>query len=313
MMYPLSFAGDGFDRSAEERDQADVIYTQAEARSIALWRGKPLVEGDRLVRLSVDHEIFEDKGDCIYLGRPEGQPLFATDISKWEPADIEDAALGAFLDDSRQIHPLLPSEQSFIEMRAMLTVLDPFEADVAATAKAVLEWQRSHGYCAKCGHKTEAVKGGWQRSCSACGAQHFPRTDPVVIMMVERNDRVLVGRGATWPEKMYSVLAGFVEPGETIEAAVRREVFEETGITVGEVHYAASQSWPFPSSLMIGCTAVATSDDIRIDPEELADAKWLTREELASVFSGEHPEVAPPRKGPIAGRLLANWLAATDD
>jgi NAD+ diphosphatase len=153
------------------------------------------------------------------------------------------------------------------------------------------------------------AQGGWQRSCPTCGAQHFPRTDPVVIMLVTRGNSVLLGRSPGWPEGMFSLLAGFVEPGETIEAAVRREVLEETGVTCGAVNYLASQPWPFPASLMIGARTEATSSEIRIDPEELETALWVSREELVQAFAGQHPVIRPSRKGAIANFILRNWLA----
>jgi NAD+ diphosphatase len=131
----------------------------------------------------------------------------------------------------------------------------------------------------------------------------------VVIMLITHCNRVLLGRGPTWPEGMYSLLAGFIEPGETIEAAVRREVFEESGVRVGAVGYLASQPWPFPASLMLGCRGEATSEAITVDPEELADARWVTREEMVSAFAGTHPLIKPSRKGAIARFLLENWLA----
>ena len=150
---------------------------------------------------------------------------------------------------------------------------------------------------------------GWQRNCPACGAHHFPRTDPVVIMLTIKENSVLLGRSHGWPDGMYSLLAGFIEPGETMEAAVRREVFEEAGIKIGKVGYLASQPWPFPSSLMMGCYCEALNDQIKVDPQELDDALWCTREELAEVFAGQHPTILPARKGAIAHFLLENWLA----
>ena len=150
---------------------------------------------------------------------------------------------------------------------------------------------------------------GWQRNCPSCGAQHFPRTDPVVIMLVTHGNRALLGRSPGWPEGMYSCLAGFVEPGETLEAAVRREVLEEAGIRIGTVRYLASQPWPFPASLMIGCAAEALTDTITRDPAELEDAIWITREEALATLSGERPDILPARKGAIAHFLLSNWLA----
>jgi NAD+ diphosphatase len=150
---------------------------------------------------------------------------------------------------------------------------------------------------------------GWQRDCPACGGHHFPRTDPVVIMLITRGNSVLMGRSPHWPEGMYSLLAGFVEPGETIEAAVRREVFEEAGVRVGAVRYLSSQPWPFPTSLMFGCEGIATSDEITIDPAELEDAFWVTREEMMAATAGLREDIRPARKGSIARFLIEKWLA----
>lgn len=150
---------------------------------------------------------------------------------------------------------------------------------------------------------------GWQRDCPSCDRKHFPRTDPVVIMLITHGNSVLMGRSPQWPEGMYSLLAGFVEPGETIEAAVRREVFEEAGVRVGDVEYLASQPWPYPSSLMFGCRGEALTRDITIDPIEIEDALWITREEMLDVFAGTHPVIKPARIGAIAHFIMQHWLA----
>jgi NAD+ diphosphatase len=150
---------------------------------------------------------------------------------------------------------------------------------------------------------------GWQRTCPACNAAHFPRTDPVVIMLVTHGNSVLMGRSHGWPEGMYSLLAGFVEPGEPIEAAVRREVMEEAGIRVGRVNYLASQPWPYPSSLMFGCSGEALETEITIDPVEIEDARWFTREDILDAFAGRNPAMKPARKGAIAQFILSNWLS----
>ncbi|MCL4109735.1 UNVERIFIED_CONTAM: hypothetical protein GTU68_018462 [Idotea baltica] len=194
-----------------------------------------------------------------------------------------------------------------------MTKLSRIDAELAATARAVLGWHQSHKFCSKCGAESQLQMAGWERVCPACDGKHFPRTDPVVIMLITRGNRVLMGRSPGWPDGMYSLLAGFVEPGETMEAAVRREVYEEAGITVGRVDYLSSQPWPFPSSLMLGCRGEATSDAIQIDANELEDAIWVTREDMMTVFAGAHPVIKPARKGAIAHFLLRNWLADTLD
>ena len=150
---------------------------------------------------------------------------------------------------------------------------------------------------------------GWQRKCPDCGAGHFPRTDPVVIMLITHGNSVLVGRSPGWPEGMFSLLAGFVEPGETLEAGVRREVFEEVGVEVGAVSYLASQPWPFPASLMFGCAGEALTTELNIDPVEIEDAMWVSKEDMMLAFAGDHPNILPARKGAIARFLLENWLA----
>lgn len=153
------------------------------------------------------------------------------------------------------------------------------------------------------------TQSGWQRNCNNCNASHFPRTDPVVIMLITHGNDMLLGRSPNFPEKMYSLLAGFLEPGETIEAAVRREVLEETNVEVGPVTYLASQPWAFPNSLMIGCHGHATSKQITIDPHEIEDALWISKSEMMDVFAGTNDTLFPARPGSIAHFLIKNWLA----
>lgn len=178
------------------------------------------------------------------------------------------------------------------------------ELGLLAVAKSMLDWHTRHGFCANCGTATVAKAGGFRRECPACNAHHFPRVDPVVIMLVRRGETCLLGRGPHFRPNMYSCLAGFLEPGETIEDAVRREVFEETRIRVGAVTYRTSQPWPFPSSLMLGCAAEALDGAIVTDPSELEDARWFDRASVAAMLDGTHPEgiQAPP---PMA---IANYL-----
>jgi NAD+ diphosphatase len=305
----VTFGGSALDRAAELRAQAGQLQAQADARAILLWRGKPMIMGDTLVRLPMDHPAIADAApEMILLGQEDGAPVFAADFSAWTPADLDAETLNTFLDPSEQHHPAVP-DAAFAELRAIMTRLSPRDAELAATAKAVMEWHRSHRFCARCGAESVMAMGGWQRNCAACGGHHFPRTDPVVIMLITHGNAVLVGRSPGWPEGMYSLLAGFVEPGETIEAAVRREVFEEAGVRVGAVSYLASQPWPFPASLMFGCAGEALNKDLTIDPEEIEDAMWVSREEMAEAFAGNHPKLLPARKGAIAHFLLEAWLS----
>ncbi|WP_417725290.1 NAD(+) diphosphatase [Salipiger sp.] len=311
----VSFGGSGLDRAAEIRGDIPALAAAMQspgARTVVLWRGKPLVRGDRpdLVRLPLDHPVLaEARAEPVLLGREAGEAVFAHDISAWVPAGLDTAALGSFLDQSEQVHPALAEGERFVELRTLLTRLDPRDAELAATAKAIRQWHATHGFCARCGAASDVFMAGWQRICPSCGGQHFPRTDPVVIMLITRGNSCLLGRSHGWPQGMYSCLAGFVEPGETIEAAVRREVAEEAGITVGPVRYLASQPWPFPASLMIGCHGEALNEEITLDPAELEAARWVSREEVADAFAGRNPEMLPARKGAIAHFLLRNWLA----
>jgi len=314
----VTFGGSGLDRAGETRgDRAavDVLKQEETARAVLLWRGKVLINPMRpasLVRLPMDHPALQDASSPpILLGRENGEARFAFDLSSWVPDDLDPRHLGAFMDPSEQRHPMLPEENVFVELRRVMTWLDPRDAELAATAKAIFSWHETHGFCARCGFETVVNDAGWQRNCPACRASHFPRTDPVVIMLITHGNSVLMGRSPGWPQGMYSLLAGFVEPGETLEAAVRREVFEESGIEVGEVNYLASQPWPFPASLMFGCAGVATSEKITIDPKEIEDALWVPKEEMMDIFAGQHPDILPARKGAIAHFLLENWLADT--
>ncbi len=177
-----------------------------------------------------------------------------------------------------------------------------------AQGAALLAWHNSHGFCARCGQASEMRGGGVRRVCLACAAEHFPRTDPVAIMLAVREERCLMGRGRHFAPGMFSCLAGFIEPGETIENAVRRETFEESGIWLGRVRYHASQPWPFPHSLMIGCLGEALTEEIDPDREELEACRWFGREEVRSMLAGTHPDglIAPPG-GAIASHLIRFW------
>ncbi len=311
----VTFGGSALDRAAHlrgDRDSIANLLAKPTTRALAVWRGKPLIHGTDHVAaawLALGNPVFRLADEApTFLGLGETGAHFAYDISGWEPQEVPDT-LGAFFDPSEQRRPGLPEDHRFAELRSVMTRLTPRDAELVATARAILGWHESHGYCAKCGCKTVVAQAGWQRDCPACGAHHFPRTDPVVIMLITYGNSVLLGRSPGWPEGMYSLLAGFVEPGESIEAAVRREVFEEAGITIAEVGYLASQPWPFPSSLMLGCSGRATSDQIVIDPHEIEEALWVSREELMQIFAGTNSRIKPARGGAIAHFLLRNWLA----
>ena len=317
----VTFGGSGLDRAVELRGDPRAIATQiarGAAETLLLWRGKLLVQGpagDRLVRLGIGHPVLtQASAPPILLGREaSGRLVLTHDISDWTPEGHDEAASGGFLDMTEERHPGLPGNQVFAELRRVMARLDARDAELAAIAKALTGWHVSHRFCARCGAESRVTMAGWQRGCDACGRQHFPRTDPVVIMLVTRGNNALLGRSPGWPEGMYSCLAGFVEPGETIEAAVRREVFEEAAIRVGDVRYLASQPWAFPASLMIGCWGEALDGDIRIDPVEIEDALWVDKETVMQAFAGLPARMTPAREGSIAHFLLRNWLAGTLD
>jgi NAD+ diphosphatase len=193
----------------------------------------------------------------------------------------------------------------------LMAILHAEDAPLFAAALSLSRWHCRHGFCASCGHSTKIVRGGWSRRCPSCTAEHFPRVDPVVIMLAEHDGRLLLGRQPHYPPGRYSALAGFVEVGENIEAAVARELFEEAGIRARNIRYVASQPWPFPSSLMLGCHADAENDELTIDRTELDDARWFTREEVAAALAEDSEEpFQPPPKAAIARTLLERWLAA---
>jgi len=231
----------------------------------------------------------------VFLGRdPAGTALFALDYGP-ALADAIAGRPGLELLDLRSV--------------AMRDLFDPDLLGELGGAKAVLDWHRRHGFCAQCGAPSRMVCAGWRRDCDACGAQHFPRVDPVAIMLAVDGDRCLLGRQPRFAAGMYSALAGFVEPGETIEDAVRREIREEAGIDCSTVTYFASQPWPFPSSLMIGCFARAQGTAIVIDETELEDARWFTRAEVAEMLAGTHAGgLSAPKPFAIAHHLLRAFV-----
>jgi NAD+ diphosphatase len=312
-----TFGGSGLDRAGRLRGDAQALSAAAarpDAGVVVLWRGKPLVTGApgdaRLALLHPGHPVLlASAGLRVFLGLDGTAGRWAHDLSAWEPEDGTAATLGAFLDPSEQRHPGLPDDTRFAELRAVMTQLSARDAELAATAKAILGWHDGHGFCARCGAVSQVVMAGWQRTCTACGAHHFPRTDPVVIMLITHGNSVLLGRSPGWPPGMHSLLAGFIEPGETVEAAVRREVWEESGIRVGPVDFVTSQPWPWPASLMLGCRGTALTTDITLDPVELEAALWVSRERFARISAGEDPDIKPTRKGAIAHHLLQLWLS----
>ena len=188
-----------------------------------------------------------------------------------------------------------------------MTVMAKTDATILASVKGIYEWNRLNNYCSNCGAKIVTTMSGWEKICKSCDSKFFPRTDPVVIMMIYYDDRALLGRSHVWPEGMFSCLAGFMEPGETIEAAVKRETFEESGIIVKNIRYVTSQPWPFPASLMIGCIAEAESKTILIDKYEIEDARWFSREEIIKAINAPS-NWWPAREGSVARFLIKQWV-----
>jgi len=316
----VTFGGAGLNRAAEQRHDPEHmarVQNDPTVRILPVWRGKPLTCGDagaKLAFVAKSHPSLRVATDKpAFLGITKDGPIFAQDISAWPGPETGNLSGVGFYDTTEQRHPDMPTDHAFADLRMIMAALSASDAEIAATAVGLFAWHRTHRFCANCGSPTDITMAGWQRACPACERQHFPRTDPVVIMLITRANSLLIGRSPVWPEGMYSLLAGFMEPGETIEAAVRREVYEETAVRVGEVSYLASQPWPFPSSLMIGCRGTATSTGITIDPKEIESAMWVTREAILDAWATKSKTLIAARKGSIANFLIRNWLSDTLD
>jgi NAD+ diphosphatase len=299
----LTFVGSPLDREAtrrRDRDWLEARLADTSSRFLPLWKLQPLVKHGASRALAWARRDFfadlEPAPEPVLLGSLGDVAHFAVDVSAAaRPEESFGIADVARFEDLRGVVPLLPQD----------------EAAISAQARALVDWHARHGFCAACGGGTRAVCGGAHRVCTECQAEHFPRTDPVAIAIVVQGPRCLLGRQRGWPASMYSALAGFVEAGESLEEALRREVKEEAGVQVGDVRYWRSQPWPFPSSLMLGCIADALSEAIRIDPAELEDARWFTREEIAAALAGAAGPLMVPPPFSIAHQLLRAWIGGT--
>jgi NAD+ diphosphatase len=261
-------------------------------------------------------------GDWIAMkkGTPVNDPLFTLDEARALTPPSETVFLGLLDGAARFGYGLAPAAAEALKTRdgfhvtdlrsiAVQGLVEPEHLPPIAEAKAVLHWHARHCFCPNCGAPTQAVQAGWRRDCAVCTAEHFPRTDPVVIMLATAGKHCLLGRSPRFASTMWSCLAGFIEPGEAIEDAVRRETREEAGITCGRVTYFHSQPWPFPTTLMIGCHAEALTREIVVDREELEDARWFSRDEVATMLIRRHPGgLSTPPPVAIAHHLIRAWL-----
>ncbi len=298
----MSFIDNTLDRQSERRGESSYLkglLERPETR-IVLSTDKTLVfqgGADKGIGHAFNAALAlgASADEMVFLGlRPEGgQPLFATTLPHGDD-DLE-AREDLLVQDLRNL--------------ALQNAFSAEDLSVLAQARALIHWHRTHQHCSRCGAKTHMAEGGYRRDCPSCGAPHFPRTDPCVIMLITHENRALLGRPARLPEGVYTTLAGFMEPGETIEAAVRREVFEESRIRVGDVSLVSNQPWPFPANLMLGCIGTATSFDIEIADDELEACKWCDRDEVRQMIDGTHPEEhrIPPSIS-IAYELIVGWL-----
>lgn len=300
------FAGNPLNRASERRgDEAWLAEKLADAESlaVALWNGKPLVEdvlgedgqpsGVQIAYLRADmaQDLAGGAERLLFLGLWKDIAVFAVDIEgAADPAEGPLQGLGRFE-----------------ELRGVAATMPPADAGILATAKSMFEWRRRHRWCSACGQKSEVADGGWKRVCPSCEAEHFPRTDPVVIMLAVHDGKCLLGRQAAWPAGMFSALAGFLEPGETIEEACARELKEEAGLTATAVRYHSSQPWPWPSSLMMGLIAEVDGGDAAPDQTELEEVRWFTKEEAGQLIKGELEGAFCPPALAIAHQLIKAW------
>jgi NAD+ diphosphatase len=299
---PLAFTGNPLDRASESRADAGWLATkraEPECRVLPFWKLQPLLVGNDDIAGGfalgfLDSEGLKEfgvlGGEEIFLGLQDGQARFARDFS--------------VLGDTAPAHPA----GAFREARAAAPLLSLPEKAILGQGKALIAWHDRHGFCSVCGAPSESRDGGYRRVCTACPAEHYPRTDPVAIMLVTDGENCLLARNRRYGNStVHSTLAGFVEPGESMEEAVRREVFEEVGVRTGRVSFFAAQPWPFPYSLMLGCYAEAESRTITVDGTEIIAARWFSRHEVRKILEGQDAEVSLPPRDAIAYHLVRGW------
>jgi NAD+ diphosphatase len=300
------FAGNPLNRASERRrDTAWVrsLLDDPAARILALRDLLPFTRGSATPvldwqKLAPWRDLIEHGATLVFLGLDRERPYFAVDASGADMAFAE----GGEAIDARTLAPLLPAS----------------EAAILAEARSLIDWHARHRFCAQCGSPTRVTAAGWVRRCPECKASHYPRSDPVTIMLAIKGERALLGRNRRRPGNRFSCLAGFMEPGETLEECVRREVHEESGVRVGRVKYLACQPWPFPSSLMMGFLCEALSEEITVDPEELAEARWFEREEIRAMVAraatgpDDPTQLSVPGPVAIAHQICRRWSNRLD-
>lgn len=283
----IGFTGSMLDRADHLRlhpERVAELAASPAARLLDLAELDPVLDEEGRLAWSANGAVVAEP-ELIFLGLNGETPLFAP---------------------LRQIASVPPAWSIF----RLMGLMAPDDLALWGAARSLIAWHARHGFCANCGGATAPFRAGWGRRCPACAAEHFPRVDPVVIMLAEHEDRLLLGRQPLYPPRRYSALAGFVEPGESIEEAVAREFKEEAGIRVRDVRYLASQPWPFPGQLMIACIARAEDDRLVIDRTEMDDARWFSRADVAAALAGDpQAPFLPPPPFAIARTLLADWLA----
>jgi len=297
----LGYTKSRIERAAERRPDAAALAVLSRDSSAATYviggdwivmkKGSPINEP---LFTTAEAQTLSPPAETIFLGLLDGAPRFGYGITA-QAAEALKSREDLHVTDLRSV--------------AVQGLVAPDHLPPMAEAKAVLHWHARHRFCPNCGAGTHPVSGGWRRDCPQCKAEHFPRTDPVVIMLASDGERCLLGRSPRFVPTMWSCLAGFVEPGESIEDAVHRETREEAGITCGRVIYFASQPWPFPTSLMIGCHAEALSHDIVVDREELEDARWFSKDEIEAMLIRKHPQgLTTPPPVAIAHHIIRAWV-----
>lgn len=301
--FQMPFVNSDFERAAHLRTDADYLEKAMASRDVQIFvlrGGEPFCftrpGGDEVEGLGwfgpEVFELFDKRPFAMFMGLDKQDfPIFGLEASAdFDPQDTKLAGAGDFMD-----------------MRAIAGLMSPGALNLIGTAKGLVEWHTRNNYCGVCGEASAPMDAGWKRECRNCGTEHFPRIDPVSIMLAVKGEKCLMGRQKGWPENMYSCLAGFIEPGETFEDAARRELKEEAGIIGGEARYLFCQPWPFPGSLMIGIIVEALSEDIDVDGDELEEARWFTKEEANAMLAGGHASAWAPPPLAVAHHILKAW------